>query len=108
MTPRPMTTVPRMGTIQCVFASADQPYQNKPTAMKNAPAIIGGSRYSGFGFPPFFATKCFEIAFTARPHMTHPRTEPIPSPKVASPASPLLNPYWPANTTSKVVKHRYR
>lgn len=50
--PIPKNEVPMIGTIQCVFSCADQPYINSAAGMKSVPGIAGGRRYSGFFAPP--------------------------------------------------------
>lgn len=52
--PHPINSVPKMGTIQWVWASALQPYQKNPMGTKGENIIIKGSRISGVAsFSPF-------------------------------------------------------
>lgn len=87
-----MNMVPRIGTIQCVCACADQPYQNRPIGMKKHAGISGGRRYSGFITPS-------RVSFFSSPSDTAPATpspirEPMPIPRYARPTIPWEKPYW--------------
>ena len=54
---------PMMGMIQCMRASADQPYQNRPMGTKSEPMMTAGTRYSGLLVPEFASQSYMTIGF---------------------------------------------
>ena len=104
--PIPMNAVPRIGTIQCMRACADQPYQNRPMGMKKHAGISGGRRYSGFMTPS--RVSFFSSLSDTAPATPSPVREPMPIPRYARPTIPWEKPYWYWKIRVMVVKRRYR